>query len=77
MGFHIQPLSGDDFLANLAPFSFATFSLACKNDEYTHILLILPVSAGLIFLQRDSILQSARSNFAAGGSCGEVTIPIE
>jgi exosortase len=46
---------------------FATFSLASKNDEYTHILLILPVSAALIFLQRDTILQSARSNFAAGG----------
>lgn len=45
---------------------FGTFSLALSNDEYTHILLILPVSAALIFLQRDSILQSARPNFRAG-----------
>jgi exosortase len=28
-----------------------TFTLALNNDEYTHILLILPVSAALIFLE--------------------------
>ncbi len=30
---------------------FTTFALALHNDEYTHILLIFPVSAALIFLE--------------------------
>ena len=30
---------------------FATFALAFRNDAYTHILLILPISAALIFLE--------------------------
>ena len=28
-----------------------TFALALNNDEYTHLLLILPVSVALIFLE--------------------------
>lgn len=28
-----------------------TFTLSLRNDEYTHILLILPISAALIFLE--------------------------
>jgi hypothetical protein len=27
-----------------------TFTLSVRNDEYTHILLILPISVALIFL---------------------------
>jgi len=45
-----------------------TFSLGLGNDAYTHILLILPVSVALIFLLRNSILDSTRSNFAVGGA---------
>ena len=30
---------------------YATFSLALHNDQYTHILLILPVSIGLIYME--------------------------
>jgi exosortase len=33
----------------------ATFGLALHNDAYTHILLILPVSAALIYLERKSL----------------------
>ena len=47
---------------------FATFFLALGNDEYTHILLILPVSAALILLQRDSIRHFARPSFGVGTS---------
>ncbi len=32
-----------------------TFSLALQNDQYTHILLILPVSVALIFLEWPSL----------------------
>jgi exosortase len=32
----------------------ATFSLSIHNDQYTHILLILPISAALILLDWDS-----------------------
>ena len=39
---------------------FRTFSLAWGNDEYTHILLILPVSAALILLERQRLAQDAR-----------------
>ena len=31
---------------------FDTFALSLHDDEYTHILLILPISAALIFLER-------------------------
>jgi exosortase len=33
----------------------ATFELALHNDAYTHILLIIPVSAALIYLERKSL----------------------
>ena len=33
----------------------ATFGLALNNDAYTHILLVLPVSAALIYLERKSL----------------------
>jgi len=31
---------------------FETLALSWKNDEYTHILLILPISVALIFIER-------------------------
>src|SRR5208282_755926 len=38
----------------------ATFALALNSDEYTHILLIFPVSAALLFLEwRSSKLSPA------------------
>jgi exosortase len=46
----------------------ATFGLAIQSSEYTHILLILPVSAALVILQRGSLPASARRDFGAGAS---------
>ena len=45
---------------------FATFSLALGSDGYTHILLILPVSAALIFVQRDRLPATPRPDFGVG-----------
>jgi exosortase len=44
----------------------ATFALALSNDEYTHILLIFPVSAVLIFLECKSLKLSPSLNPRAG-----------
>lgn len=59
-----------------------TFSLAWGNDEYTHILLILPVSAALILFERERLVRAARWNvpysiallFIAVVLAGSVTI---
>src|SRR5213593_394572 len=45
-----------------------TFSLALHNDEYTHLLLILPVSAGLILLDWRSQKPIAQANFRIGSA---------
>src|SRR2546425_12936618 len=43
-----------------------TFSLALHNDEYTYLLLILPVSATLILLEWRSQKPAAQANFRLG-----------
>ena len=43
-----------------------TFSLALRDDQYTHILLIIPVSATLIFLEREFLAQVAEPSIALG-----------
>ena len=43
-----------------------TFSLALHNDEYTHLLLILPVSATLILLEWRSQKPAVQANFRLG-----------
>ena len=43
-----------------------TFSLALHNDEYTHLLLILPVSASLILLGWRSQRPAVQANFRSG-----------
>src|SRR6059036_2014558 len=45
-----------------------TSSLALHNDEYTHLLLILPVSAGLILLDWRSQKPIAQANFRIGSA---------
>src|SRR5438128_6732510 len=45
-----------------------TFSLALHNDEYTHLLLILPVSATMILLEWKSQRQCRRT-FGSVQSC--------
>src|SRR5664280_3111106 len=44
----------------------ATFALALRNDAYTHILLILPISVALIFLEWGSRKAQHEPNFRAG-----------
>jgi exosortase len=50
----------------------ATFALALRNDEYTYILLILPVSAALISLE----WQSVRSMFTPSVRAGSALVAI-
>src|SRR5437660_11084106 len=45
-----------------------TFSLAIHNDEYTHLLLILPVSASLILLEWRSQKPIAQASFRIGSA---------
>jgi len=45
---------------------FATFALAWNNDEYTQILLILPVSAALIYLEWRALREMAAIDIRAG-----------
>src|SRR5437660_10708244 len=52
-GVWCQPLAG-------------TFSLALHNDEYTHLLLILPVSATMILLEWKSQEPAVQANFRLG-----------
>jgi exosortase len=43
-----------------------TFALALRNDEYTYILLILPISAALIFLEWRSLRTMLALSVGAG-----------
>src|SRR5437660_12078843 len=43
-----------------------TFSLALHNDEYTHLLLVLPVSASLILVEWRSQKPIVQVNFRIG-----------
>lgn len=45
-----------------------TFTLALQNYEYTHILLILPISAALIFMERQSLRPMTAPNVRAGSA---------
>jgi exosortase len=45
-----------------------TFALSLGNDEYTQILLILPISAALIFLERRSIRTAVTTNVRMGAA---------
>jgi exosortase len=53
-----------------------TFQLAWHVDEYTHILLILPVSLTLIYLQRGKLRSNATYAPAAGVVLGVFSIAI-
>jgi exosortase len=45
----------------------STLRLALNRDEYTHILLILPISASLIFLERRRLSWDNRPAYALSG----------
>ena len=53
-----------------------TFQLAWHVDEYTHILLIIPVSLALIYLQRGKLRRNATYAPAAGVVLGLFSIAI-
>jgi exosortase len=44
----------------------ATLGLALANDAYTHILLIVPLSAGLIYLDSKALRIDGRPSYGAG-----------
>jgi exosortase len=46
----------------------STFRLALADDEYTHLLLILPLTVALIFLERQSLKPLAAGNVLAGSA---------
>jgi len=46
----------------------ATFTLALRNDQFTHILLILPVSLALIFLEWPSLRGKFTPDVRAGSA---------
>jgi exosortase len=58
----------------------ATIALALANDAYTHILLILPLSAGLIYLgfhlESTTVRVGARPSLAPGGTLLVVALLI-
>ena len=55
------------FIAGWRPLT-ATFALALRNDQYTHILLILPVSVALIVLEWPSLQGKFVPNIPAGSA---------
>lgn len=52
----------------------ATFALAWENDQYTHILLILPVSAALIYLEWPALKSMSAQNLPAGAAFLAVSV---
>jgi len=55
----------------------ATFRLAINDDEYTHILLILPLSAALILLQWPSLRHMTAPNLRTGSALLAMAACIE
>ncbi len=45
-----------------------TFALSLRDDEYTHVLLILPISAALIFLERRPLRTIFTTNIRIGAA---------
>ena len=46
----------------------SSFALALRDDQYTHLLLILPVSVALIFMDWKSPEPATKANFGMGSS---------
>ena len=53
-----------------------TFALSLRNDEYTQILLILPISAALIFLERRPLRAAVTLNVRIGGAILAIAVLI-
>jgi exosortase len=54
----------------------ATFALALRSDEYTHLLLIVPISASLIFAERDALKAGLDPAIGFGSSLWAIAILI-
>jgi exosortase len=55
---------------------FSTFTLALHNDEYTHLLLIMPISASLILAERAALKPGSRPAVGFGSVLLVVAILI-
>jgi exosortase len=53
-----------------------TFSLSLRDDEYTHLLLILPISAALIFLEWRSLRKTVSLSVRSGSAFLAVAVLI-
>ena len=54
----------------------ATFTLGLKDYEYTYILLILPISLGLIYLEWHTLRPLAASNVPAGATLLAIAVLV-
>ncbi|MFZ0802617.1 MAG: exosortase/archaeosortase family protein [Terriglobales bacterium] len=54
----------------------ATFSLAADREEYTHILLVLPMVAALTFLDRRLLLSSPQPEWWWGSAFGLASVTV-
>lgn len=54
----------------------STFALAVRSDEYTHLLLIVPISAALIFADRDALKRGPEPATAFGSALLAIAILI-
>ncbi len=54
----------------------ATFSLAADREEYTHILLVLPIVAALTFLDRRLLLSSPQPEWWWGSAFGLASVTV-
>jgi exosortase len=53
-----------------------TILLSCQNDDYTHILLILPVSLALILFERETLSKLYEWDFLRGSALLAVALAI-
>jgi exosortase len=53
-----------------------TFALALRDDAYTHILLILPISAALIFMEWQSLRPMVAPNVRAGSALLAIAVLV-
>lgn len=68
-------LCGISLLVEWRPLA-ATFSLAINREEYTHILLVLPIAAALIFLDRQVFKSPATPGLRWGSALCLISVTL-
>jgi exosortase len=68
-------LCGFSLLVEWRPVA-ATFSLALNRDEYTHILLVLPIFVALVFVDRNVLKSSLKPGLRWGSSLCLVSVTV-